>query len=318
MTPPNRSIRNYVATNSAAYQLAGPTLPSSTYTFTISVPDDFTKATAARLKFSRQGDAYSNNLFWNGQTIVCFNSVAFTVYGDPAVCKIMAPGWAAVNSTIGEVETSDPQGLILTLPKSAIKAQNTVVISLVANMYIGDVHLELDFPANYSGTYTKPEPWFGTLSGPGYHPAASLTIGPTAKLSMIGDATLWKEDGMRRALKDPKGVEVKGTMLDVEGEVDSAIGLQAFGKATGIVRVELQLDKKVVQTWTFPYPGVGYWYFLTKVDLSNVPPGTHELFVIAYDSAGVASVPDYDYPSGILDDRKMWFGAYYPARFTLS
>lgn len=314
---PQKVIRSYRATNSADYKLAGPTLDLSTYSFTISIPDDISQATGGRLKCSRQGDALSNNMFWDGSGIFCFNSLAWTIYGTPTICKIMMPGWRPADPTIGTIESSDPQSVILQLNKSSIRAENKIVVSLPANMYLGDIHLEVDYPAGYAGAYTPPTPWFGNLTAPAFHPAAAVAVGPHARINNIGGATLWESPGFLKAMTTPGGIPVNTTMVSVEGEVTTDVGLMSFGKAIGIVRVELQLDKQVVQTWTFPLPGVHYHYFSTNVDLTGVAPGTHELFLKAYDSAGMASIPEYDFPTGLFS-RPIYVGAYLPARITVT
>lgn len=311
-----RVTRQYRATNSATYRLVGPTLPDAENTFVIAMPDSIAGAKAARVKFSRQGDANSNWLFWSGSPIICFNSIARKIYGTPTTCHRLVTGTSVVDRTIGEIEFSDPHGVIFELPVSSIRPVNNLVIQLPANMYIGDVLLELDYPPNWNGTYTPPQPWFGNLTGPSFHPSASIQVGPTARLTKIGDTILWRADGLSEAMKTPGGIPVTGTMLTIEGEVDSTVGLQAFGRAFGIIRIELQVDKKTVQTWTFPAPGVPYYYVSTDVDVSGLALGVHEVFILAYESTGMISIPAYDFPS-VLHERPMYFGSYIPARFTI-
>lgn len=319
VTPPRKVIRSYRATNSAEYRLVGPTLDLASNTFTIPIPDDISQATGGRLKFSRQGDRFSNAAFWDGTGIICVNRFAWTGYGVPTVCKVMLPDWMAENRTIGTIQSSDPQGVILQLPKEAIQSSNRIVLTLPANIYIGDMHLEVDFPAGYTGSYTAPVPWFGnSLSGPSFHPAAGIVVGPALRLGKIGGAKLWEPQGLRKAMADPAGVTVNTMMVVVEGEVDAAVGLEMFGKATGILRIELQLDRKVVQTWTFPSPGVLYYYFMTEIDVAGIAPGVHEIFAIAYDASGAASMPSYSFPTNILNNRPTYVGAYFPARITVT
>jgi hypothetical protein len=300
VTGPTRVVRQYRGTNSAAYRLVGPTLSDASNTFTIAIPDSIAGATAARVKFSRQGDSASNNRFWQGDAIVCFNSLAWRIYGQSTTCRRLLAGAPAEDRSIGPIDNSDPQGLILQVPVSSLQASNTLRIQLPANMYIGDILIEVEFPAGYAGPYTPPTPWFGQLSGPVFHPAAVVQVGPTARLTSLGSATLWRREGMELAMKTAGGVVVPGsTMLSVDGEVDSTVGLQTFGRTFGIVLVQLLVDRQIVQTWTFPSPGVPYFYISSEIDTGKLAAGVHEISIVAYDTAGLVSVPQYDFPNSM-------------------
>ncbi|KAI9026743.1 hypothetical protein DFJ74DRAFT_661786 [Hyaloraphidium curvatum] len=316
VSPARRVVRSYRGTNDANYRLAGPTLDVSEFTYSVSIPDDLSQATAARLKFSRQGDRNSNERFWDGTAVVCFNDRAYTVWGQPTVCTAMVPGWTPVNRTIGPVASGDPQGVILQLPAAALRASNRIIISLPANMWVGDVHVEVDFPAGYAGAYTPPRPWFGDLPAPTFHPGRNVASGPMAKLTRIAGNLLWETPGLYAAMVAPGGIPVGSTMLLVEGEADSSIGFQVMGRAVGVVRIELQLDRRTVRTWTFPSPGIQYYYWSMELDVSDLAPGPHELHTVAYDEEGRISIPNYDFPN-ILPDRKLYPGAYMPAKITI-
>jgi hypothetical protein len=47
-----------------------------------------------------------------------------------------------------------------------------------AHVYIGNVHIEVDFPLGSSPPYTSPAMWYGkVLEGPVFHPGASKKMG---------------------------------------------------------------------------------------------------------------------------------------------
>lgn len=60
------------------------------------------------------------------------------------------------------------------------RSLNPVTIRFIvqAHMFIGNVHIEVDFPSGSSPPYTPAPMWYGkTLSGPSYHPASKYKIG---------------------------------------------------------------------------------------------------------------------------------------------
>ncbi|KAI9019687.1 hypothetical protein DFJ74DRAFT_674044 [Hyaloraphidium curvatum] len=312
-----RVVRQYRGTNSAAYRLVGPTLSTQANTFTIAIPDPFDRATGARVKFSRHGDSWSERRFMDGDAIICFNSLAYTVWGRNTTCRRLIMGSPPVNTTMGRIQSANPRGYILEVPASALLPTNTLTIQLPANMMIGDVLVEVEYPPGYDGPYTQPQPWFPPLVRPSFHPSSWVQVGPGAMIARVGEQNvLWFDGPQRQAFATPEGFVISTPMILLQLQAHTAFGLQTFGKTYGIVRLELQVDQRTVQTWTFPAPGVSYLYFSTEVDLGGLSKGQHELFVVAWDSQGVPSVPDYDVPP-VISDKQMWFGGYQPVRITV-
>lgn len=240
-------------------------------TVPITIPDSLAGATAARLMFTLQMQA------WDTYAPTANDTVTVNGHTLPVPPVIVPPGINAVdtNRMTTEVIAVDPSYLHTGV--------NTLTFRAGGTLEFAETHVEVDFPAGRDPAYTQPNYT---------NPMTMLgAIPPGATVDTINgqwDGIAGTFDQNKDKVFTVSGVTTLG--LNATDEIAAA----ATGKYPGIARVQLLLDgQPIIDQRTdadVPAPSFSLDYPLDTTTLSN---GKHTLLWRAYDEAGHLSTPDY-------------------------
>jgi Carbohydrate binding domain len=238
----------------------------------LNIPDAISgQQTAERLMFSVMAYQYGDVV--NDTDSVTVNGTKFTIpkpkSGNISVADLVQP-LAAWTVTVP-------------LPKGTLKqGANNLQYSLKNRLYVFNVHAEVDYPSGSVPAYTQPNRAKVTASGI----PALPDIGPGATFTKVGSKAV---DINWDSANNPT-YPVSGA-VDISFEVDNFVAMIGHGKNPGISRVDVLMDKKVIQSidvgGTVAHNGV---FKLNTTQFSN---GYHEFFVKAFNPAGTPSFPQY-------------------------
>lgn len=259
---------------------------------TFQIPDSLNGALSARLHYGYSGSYISDDLVreylvLNGNRVNLFDS------------RVVVDG----------------QGIIAPVNLSMIRTgTNTLRWRLPRHeTRVGNLRLEIDFPADNEPSYTQPATWFNLTKASGYHPVwtkAGLqttigSVGPygTGPQGDGGPPFLFAPDD------SPQGANLEyNQTYRITYSIRCGIQLVAFGKCTGAQNVTLYLrnlsdptNPIVLQQYIFPpvpgttnVHGVTNWGSSFDFKTSDYKWGvSYELYAISYDSSGTPSIPDY-------------------------
>ena len=242
-------------------------LSASAATYTLNIPDSIAGAKAVRLHYTLQmgKDSWyrydpSDNVVVNGQKLT----------------MLEGKGWN------GDAVTSiNPYSIVQSLPVSAFKTGANTITFSCQSCGVLNIHAEFDFAKGTAPAYTQP----GELP----LPSDAGTVGPAATFVKIGAQEIAIHGNIDEA--DAKKVYSVGGSVPVVIAANGEIELNATGKNTGIVRVEMFLDRKTI--WRQDIKNAPSLKLTYDLDTLRIPNGRHELFFVAYGSSGQASIPDY-------------------------
>lgn len=262
-------------------RVAPPFLTDATLARSINIPDPIEGATAARLMLTLQADP-SGGYEWSPDDRVSVNG---TVLGVPE------PTGARLASTDLVTEES-PYSLVLPLSAATLQqGSNAVVVSMHLAQVL-NLHLEVDFPAGYSGTYTVPARLAGHADATAT--PAPIKVGPGVTMNSVG------RDKTDKLLAGP-AVEAARRSLVVAGrqEVDvdyqEEAALNGTGRIEGVSRLEFLIDGRVVETRrTDLQVGSPAGSARFGLDTTRLSEGRHTIEVRAVDVNGTLSIPDYE------------------------
>ncbi|MGB0387850.1 MAG: hypothetical protein ACPGWR_23780 [Ardenticatenaceae bacterium] len=165
------------------------------------------------------------------------------------------------------------------------------------NVSVFNIHVELTYPVGSEPPYTQPAEIFAdyaTKKMPDIGP-----VGPGIVFNEIDGEPTWDRDLFVEEIDD-HGHPVRFSKQNpVSGDVSLVISantdaqLAAIGHATGISRYEILVDQEVISSIQVDKESpVAYLKHEVEWDTTNLPNGTYELFVRAYDPDGNPSFFD--------------------------
>jgi hypothetical protein len=233
---------------------------------TVTIPDSIDGATATRLMYTLQmpGNQWYSYSPLDG---VLVNGARFPM-----------PEPVGPSTSIADtVSTINPYTQVITLPPGAVHTGANTVAFQCAHCGVIDTHIEFDFLAGNAPAYTQPMTMMPAMPVPP----------PGAYIATINGQ--WSGIAGLVSQQTPK--PASGTLM-LGLVADDNIAMDATGKTPGLARVDLQVDKAVVQSW--PANGTPRFALTYALDTTQLADGLHEVYLVAYDAAGRASTPDYD------------------------
>jgi hypothetical protein len=236
----------------------------------IKIPDPVAGATSQRLMFTLQMSGFSK-YEWASTDKVLINGTAFPI--------------PRPNPVAGEIDNNSPYAMILPLPAGVLKTGSNQITFVTKQSNILNIHTELDFPK--SGPvpdFTQPMDIYPELMS--HAMPAMPDVGPAVYIEKVGDDSA--TDGSRYSKKTLK---VRG-IVPVSFDISNGLAMSAMGKNPGIDKVQLRINKSVVKEWNFanPVPATSLTYDLDTTRYTN---GKYEMDVVAFNSGGAISIPNY-------------------------
>lgn len=237
-------------------------LGQSSASYHITMPDSIKGATAARLMFTMQtrNDWYK----YDPDDKVIVNGQSFPIQDADKV-----------NGNVGPYT---PFSTYINLPINLVKTGINEVQFQMGSSGILNVHLELDFPKNSAPNYTPPSKIF-----PAYSAMAAM---PSAGPGAVIDG--WDNVSVPRL--DNTNYTVSKTVA-VQFEVGEDIALSSTGHNPGIAKIELRLNQQPI--YTLNLKNVPSYRGVFNFDTTKYKNGDYNLDIVAYDSLGQVSIPDY-------------------------
>jgi hypothetical protein len=236
----------------------------------IKIPDPVAGATAQRLMFTLQMSGYSKYA-WASSDKVLINGTAIPIPRPSPVA--------------GEINSNSPYAMILPLPAGTLKTGSNQITFVTKQSNVLNIHTELDFPK--SGPvpdFTQPMDIYPEQMA---HAMPGMPdVGPAVYIEKVGGDSA--TDGSRYSKKTLK---VSG-IVPVSFDISNGPAMSAMGKNPGIAKVQLRINKSVVKEWNFanPAPATSLTYDLDTTRYTN---GKYEMDVVAFNSGGAISIPNY-------------------------
>ena len=246
---------------------------------TLKIPDAVDGAAMRRLMFTIQMET-NGSYTWSPNDSVSVNGSSF------AIPEPYSNAQPSISST-ELVGTYAPYSVVIPLPEQVlVQGENQLVFTTVASA-VHNIHIELDFSAAAEPAYTPPALALGGAVTPVF-PA----VGPNAFMTQIGAK---KVEGWLDNLTDPATFNptVSG-IVPINIEVHSDIALQGTGSNLGVKQIELLIDQRVVLTQRSDAEAAAPSVITTlNLDTRQLPNGTHEIYLRAYNTRCTPSIADY-------------------------
>lgn len=242
---------------------------------TLAIPDKLEGATKARFFMTIQ----NNNYEWKETDSFSINGQVFPIP--------MPTSPTGRNIGVDLIDDFRPFVSVTEVPVSALLEGDNAVTIHAEKSRLQNVHLEVEFPPGKAPSYTQPRKIFSDVVVP-----EVPFIGPSAIVSHVNQQENNYGDDAKSFLKN--AVPVKGT-VEFGITIDNVRPTLASGKNLGVSHVQLLVDNVVVQDIetqvNSPAPAASE--LLITLDTTKLSNGKHEVFVVAYDSAGSKGRPGY-------------------------
>ena len=304
-------------------------------TVAINIPDDLTPTGPgqgeARLVFTRQMNNW-DPVRWSAADTVSVNG---TVYPVDAPTSSAAPPLQLedlINSNAA-YSTYIPLGTVGINGTSPLVAGENEIVFQASRCGFHNIHIEVAYPAGSEPDYTPPQE---------LHPVPLhhhfLKVGLPARISHVGvsqvDHNVWYMNSPENFNASVNGTIEIGTLVNAEefnnrttlsSDFTSAT-LASAGDNPGIRKVELWIRPdggdensatllgSVNTNAVAPAPQFIHEFSLDTTQFSN---GLYELFVVAEDSRGVMSLPNYGGMGQLVSSGEELNGFYFPIHITI-
>lgn len=239
--------------------------------FKVYIPDSLAGITAARLMFTMHAETNSPNIV-TPVDIVKINGVSIGAIPPPSEGSLANTAISSFEAGRAFIMNLDPTQLQTWLSAS----QNLTVTFVVpsgspSRFRIGNIHVEVDYPAGTTPPYTPPTPWYGALTAAGnFHPVYQTLqekIGPAYYITSISPYYVYKYGDQGLALaKSSSGISIPyNQTVTLNMVIHNEIEITGYGKGYPISTVNVLSNNQTI-------PGV------TQVTL----PGTQSVTTIGF------------------------------------
>jgi hypothetical protein len=257
------------------------------------------------LMFTIQGGSYE----WMPEEKVVINGKEYT-FPKPTSSINNFPEDQLINAI-------RPYSVLFPIQPNDLIVGNNQIEFYLNDARILNVHIELKYPQNQAPSFTSPINIFPNYMQSLMAFKQHTKFGPNIIFEKLNGTELWQTSEYER-VSDPSGGVAKlvkqspvdgELIMDIVANMDAQ--LAATGHAYGITHIDILIDSQVVKTIAIDggeaVAGFRDTLLLNTLCLGN---GTHELFVMAYDTNGYESVFD-------LFLAHVHHGEYVPIEFTV-
>lgn len=281
--------------------------PVSQYTgslnFQVYIPDNLAGITAARLMFTVHAE-YNSPTIVTAVDIVKLNGVSIGAIPPPTEGSLATAAISSFEAGRAFSISLNPTQLIqlLTLNKN-LTVTFVVPSGSPTRIRVGNLHIEVDYPAGTNPPYTPPTPWFGTLTAAGsYHPIMQTLqekIGPAYWVTGLAPHYSYKYVDQALAFgKSSAGVSILYNATVTMGLViHNEIEITGYGTGSAVGTVNLLCNNASipgVSQVNLPGTQSVLKAFFTFNTASLGPKGvTYQLMPVITNSKGAPALPNF-------------------------
>lgn len=332
--PPASTVLNYRA------QIQGTDLVRSNnhapVSVTIPIPDDLVAGNAApgraRLVFVRQMDNW-DYAQWSPEDTVNVNGVEFPV-PEPVSDATPPLGLTDLINSNAAYSTFIDLGTVSSAGTSPVATGDNTVTFSAARCAFHNVHIEIEYPTGTAPAYTPPEAVH-------YAPVHRdfMKVGMPARISRIAgeavDNNPWYSNFLENFNRTISGVVDIDILVNADDVSDNPARIASNYVSATLASAGENPGLRNVRVWIRPdgtdaSAGTLLGFFDTTgavaapqfsgtvtLDTTAFPDGVYELSVIAEDSRGILSQPDFGGVGEQVDDASELSGFYYPLHVTI-
>lgn len=268
---------NYKLTNAGTDYVEANRGSGTVPTVKLNIPDSIDGSVARRLMFTLQMADFSSYA-WSPNDRVLVNGVSI------AIPQPKSPISTLLSDFISNIS---PFSVVLQVPDGVLKQGENTISFEAQETGILNIHAEFDFPANGTAAYTPP-----VQAAAGSVLPAMPPVGANLAITNVGQQ---KVDVYAESIWEAKNFNptVSG-IIPVGVEASNATALEATGTNSGIIFMELMVDRRAVMSIRTdsqsPSPSVSHTFSLDTRQLTN---GTHEIYVRTFDPKCTPSITEY-------------------------